>query len=94
MAPTLSAGDIIVLRTRRAKVGEIVVVDHAKFGTIIKRINARGNLSGDNPESTPESALGAYKNATPIGVAIVKITPSGLQRLSVRQSGSPASNSE
>jgi signal peptidase I len=94
MAPTLTAGDIVVLRTRRGKVGEIVVVNHAEFGTIIKRVNSNGDLSGDNPVSTSEHSLGAYENATPIGVAIIKITPSGLRRLSVRQPESRASSSK
>lgn len=94
MAPTLSAGDIVVLRTRRGKIGEIVVVDHADFGAIIKRVNANGDLSGDNPVSTSEQSLGAYDNATPIGVAILKITPSGLRRLSVCRPESHASSSK
>lgn len=94
MAPTLSAGDIVVLRQRSAKTGEIVVVDHAEFGPIIKRINADGKLSGDNPASTSAAELGPYDPATRVGVAVLKITPSGLRRLSARRSANRASNSE
>lgn len=94
MAPTLSVGDIVVLRRRPAKVGEIVVVDHAEFGTIIKRIDANGKLSGDSPASTSVTELGPYDPATRVGVAVIKITPSGLRRLSRRRPGNRASNSE
>lgn len=94
MAPTLSAGDIVVLRRRPAKSGDIVVVDHAEFGTIIKRIDANGDLSGDSPASTSATELGPYDPATRVGVAVLKITPSGLRRLSERRSGSRVSGSE
>lgn len=94
MAPALSAGDVLVLRRKRAKQGDVVVVRHAEFGTIVKRIDERGNLSGDSPASTAVRDLGPYDPATLIGVAVIKITPSGLQRLSARRSGSRASGSE
>lgn len=94
MAPTLSAGDIVVLRQRSAKTGEIVVVDHAEFGTIIKRIDGNGNLSGDGPASTSATELGPYDPATRVGVAVLNITPSGLRRLSTRRSANRASSSE
>lgn len=86
MTPTLSAGDILLLRQRLAKTGDIVVVDHATFGTIVKRINDSGNLSGDSPGSTSEADLGAYDPTTLIGVAVIKVTSTGIRRLSARQS--------
>ncbi|MGJ8559800.1 MAG: S24/S26 family peptidase [Litorimonas sp.] len=92
MAPTLSNGDILLLRRRRANVGDIVVVDHPTYGIIVKRINNNGNLSGDNPDSTPASDLGPYDSATRVGVAIIVITPSKIRRLSARRSENRASS--
>lgn len=90
MTPTLSPGDIVLLRLRSAKRSDIVVVDHPRYKRIIKRIDKKGQLSGDNPDSTPSADLGAYDPATLIGVAILAVTPSGLQRLSARRSGTRA----
>lgn len=86
MAPTLSAGDVLLLRHRRAKEDDVVVVTHANFGTIVKRIDLNGDLSGDNPASTSARDLGPYNPATLVGVAVLAITPSGLRRLSSRRS--------
>lgn len=94
MAPTLSAGDILVLLRKLAKKGDVVVVNHAVFGTIVKRIDVNGNLSGDSPTSTSATDLGPYDPATQVGVAVIKITPSGIRRLSSRQSATRASDSE
>lgn len=94
MAPTLSAGDIVLLRNRRARDGEIVVVSHAAFGTIIKRISPEHHLSGDGAESTSDADLGPYDPATLIGVAVLLITPTKLRRLSGRRSGNRALASE
>lgn len=94
MAPTLSAGDIVLLRNRRARDGEIVVVSHAAFGTIIKRISPERHLSGDGAGSTSDADLGPYDPATLIGVAVLLITPTKLRRLSGRRSGNRASISE
>lgn len=94
MAPTLSAGNILVLRRRQAKKGDVVVVTHANFGTIVKRIDVNGDLSGDSRASTSAHDLGPYDSTQLIGVAVLAITPSGLRRLSVRRSGTRASSSE
>jgi len=92
MTPTLSAGDVLLLRRRQAVKGDVVVVSHDRYGTIVKRIDDDGNLSGDGPESTSEDDLGRYETATLIGIAVLAITPSGLRRLSVRRSGNHVSN--
>lgn len=86
MTPTLSAGDLVLLRQREAKTDDIVVVSHPRHGTIIKRIAETGALVGDGPEST--KALGPYDPNALMGVAVLAITPAGLRRLSARQSGS------
>ena len=90
MAPTLSEGDILFLRKRAAQTGEIVVIHHPRLGIITKRLLDDGKLSGDSPNSTSSAELGSYDPATLIGVAVVAITPSGLRRLSARQSGTHA----
>lgn len=81
MSPTLSAGDLLLLRRKPAKANDIVVVNHNTYGTIVKRIDEAGYLSGDSPASTTEADLGLYDPAALIGVAILAITPSGLRRL-------------
>ena len=88
MIPTLLAGDIVLLKNRAAWCGDIVVVNHTRLGSIIKRIDESGHLVGDGPESS--DALGPYDPNTLIGVAILAITPAGLRRLSGRQSGNRA----
>lgn len=90
MVPTLSAGDVALLRQRKALTNDIVVVRHPRLGTIIKRIAPSGQLVGDGPESSQE--LGEYDPATLIGVAVLSITPSGLRRLSARRSGHHAAD--
>lgn len=90
MSPTLSAGDLLILQRRRAKIGEIVVIKHPRYGTIVKRISRSGLLTGDSPNSTSDQDLGLYDPATRIGVAVVAITPSGLRRLSARRYDSRA----
>lgn len=87
MKPTLQPGDIVLLRKRPAYIGDVVVVDHVKFGIILKRIDANGQLIGDGPASTPSDELGPYKPSTLIGTAILAITPRGIRRLSARRSG-------
>lgn len=91
MAPTLSAGDVLLLRRRQANVGDVVVVDHPTYGVIVKRINDKGDLSGDSPDSTSTAELGPYDPATRVGVAVIVITPSRIRRLSARQSENRAS---
>ena len=85
MIPTLSEGDLVLLRRRVARTNEIVVVKHARHGTIIKRINENSQLVGDGPETSED--LGPYDPKSLIGVAVLAITPAGLRRLSGRQSG-------
>lgn len=91
MQPTLQSGDFLLLRKRAAAPLEIVVVRHPRFGTIVKRVDWDGLLSGDDPDSTDTDRLGAYDPATLVGVAVLAITPSGVRRPSPpsgRRSGS------
>ena len=86
MEPTLQDGDILLMRKRPPRPGEIVVVDHPRFGVIVKRLTERGTLTGDGEDSTDETRLGAYANCRPIGTAVMAVTPSGMRRLSARRS--------
>ncbi len=81
MTPTLSSGDVLLLRRRKARTGDVVVVQHGRLGTIAKRLAEDGRLRGDGPESTSPAELGPYDPATLVGVAVLAITPSGLRRL-------------
>ncbi len=85
MEPTLSGGDILVLRRRKAYPGNIVVLRHPRLGRMVKRVNDTGGLAGDNVQaSTDSERLGQLADSDLIGVAILAITPSGLRRLSAR----------
>ena len=85
MQPTLQDGDVLILRTRVPKSGDIVVVRHPRLGRIVKRVMPSGALTGDNAQSsTDQERLGSLKDSALIGVAILAITPSGLRRLSAR----------
>ena len=90
MIPTLMSGDIVLLRRCRARSGDVVVVDHHRYGAILKRIGPNGHLIGDGPESTPSDELGPYKPSTLIGVAVLVITPQGLRHLPASRSGTRA----
>ncbi|MGB3457108.1 MAG: S24/S26 family peptidase [Litorimonas sp.] len=88
MVPTLSHGDVLLLRRRGARRGDVVVVEHPRHGIIVKRIGPDGHLSGDGPDSS--DALGPFDPATLVGVAVLAVTPAGLRRLSRRRSGTRA----
>jgi signal peptidase I len=85
MQPTLSPGDIVLLRRRCARTGDIVVVRHPRLGRIVKRVREGGLLTGDNPaDSTDAERLGRLVDSELIGVAVLAIMPSGLRRLSAQ----------
>lgn len=82
MAPTLMPGDyLIVTKARAICSGFVVLVDHPKYGTIVKRVasvsGASTSLEGDGPESTSTEAMGqvALKNIQ--GRVRLAITPQG-----------------
>ena len=86
MAPTLAPGDyLIVSKARAIRSGFVVLVDHPKYGDIVKRVTAVSEasvtLAGDGHDSTSTEALGniALKNVR--GRVRLAITPTGLKRL-------------
>lgn len=81
MAPTLSAGDYVWVRSRAPLPGEIVMVDHPRFGRIVKRLDEDGRLRGDGPNSTARAELGRIDDCQLIGTAVLAIRPSGIRRL-------------
>ena len=86
MAPTLSPGDyLIVTKARTLRSGFVVLVDHPRFGTIVKRVTSVSDqfvgLQGDGPESTSSDALGHVALKQIKGRARLAITPRGLKRL-------------
>ncbi len=90
MRPTLSPGDYLILTKARSwsqslRSGFVVVVDHPKFGVIVKRVKSINGdslqLEGDGPESTDTAAMGDVPLALVKGRARFAITPKGVKRL-------------
>lgn len=86
MAPTLAPGDyLIVTKARAIRSGFVILVNHPKFGVIVKRVTSVSNrlieLEGDGPESTTSDALGEVALANVIGRVRLAITPTGLKKL-------------
>lgn len=86
MTPTLQPGDyMIITKARVLRPGFVVLVDHPKYGSIVKRVKfvegGQLSLEGDGAESTSTEAMGL------IGLSAVKgrvrwaITPKGLKRV-------------
>ena len=80
MSPTLRPGDVVWLSRRAPRAGSVVVVDHPRFGVIVKRLGADGRLSGDGADSTDADRLGRLTDCTLIGVARLAVTPRGVFR--------------
>jgi len=64
MEPTLAPGDyMIITKARAIRAGFVVLVDHPKYGQIVKRVKSITNgiltLEGDSPESTASEDMGA-----------------------------------
>ena len=65
MLPTLQGGDFVIA-TRffwRVKTGDLLVIDHASYGRIIKRVTHVSPLqgisvAGDNPASVSSEQIG------------------------------------
>ncbi len=86
MAPTLAPGDyLFVTKARAIRSGFVVLVDHPKYGVIVKRVTAIAessvSLAGDGPDSTSTEALGKIALANVQGRVRLAITPTGLKRL-------------
>ncbi len=81
MLPGLRCGDYVFARKRPKQLlaGDLVVVDHDRFGVIVKRIKAAlGNnqytLIGDNPSvSTSSEAIGVIGRNHVVGKVIFRI---------------------
>jgi len=77
MAPRLKEGDYVVINRfyPRIKVGHLVVVDHATYQHMIKRvqkINSNGSLwlTGENENSVRPEAMGWVPEARILGKVI------------------------
>ena len=86
MTPALSPGDYIIFTKARAlRPGFVVLVDHSKYGLIVKRISSVQTdgvfLQGDGPESTSSEAMGLIPHERLRGRARLAITSKGLTRL-------------
>ncbi|ROS05383.1 nickel-type superoxide dismutase maturation protease [Sinobacterium caligoides] len=82
MLPTFRSGDyVLALKRRRIAldIGDVVVVQHPRFGTIIKRLTGITDgstllIAGDNRlASTPQPTLGSITPEQVIGKVIFHI---------------------
>ena len=86
MLPTLSDGDILIIKKARSiRPGFVIVVDHPSLGRIVKRVaevSPEGvRLTGDNPASTSAAEMGLVPSQSVNGKVVLAITPKGLRRL-------------
>ena len=87
MAPTLMPGDyMIIIKARTLRPGFVVLVDHPKYGTIVKRVKSIENdeisLEGDGPDSTSTEAMGSIHVKAVRGRVRWAITaPNGFKRI-------------
>ncbi len=86
MAPTLAPGDyLMITKARTIRSGFVVLVEHPKYGVIVKRVVTVSEraitLEGDGPDSSSTESLGKIALANVLGRARLAITPNGLKRL-------------
>jgi len=87
MRPTLAPGDYLILTKARAiRAGFVVLVDHPKYGVIVKRVKSISDkamlLEGDNSdESTASEDMGHVSVEFVKGRARWAVSPKGLKRL-------------
>lgn len=86
MAPTLAPGNYLILtKARTFRSGFVVLVDHPKYGRIIKRISSVTDsfvrLEGDGVDSTSSDDMGDVSLSHIKGKALWAITPKGLKSL-------------
>lgn len=83
MEPTYKAGDYVLSfsfgRWTKYEVGDVVLVDHASFGRIIKRIykiSPKGifSMQGDSQQSTTTESLGIALTEKIIGKVIYSVS--------------------
>ena len=79
MYPTLKDGDFVFTTSLLPlRVGSLVVVKHARFDVIVKRvreINADGiTVIGDAPASTSSEAMGVIRRDEVLGRVIYRVT--------------------
>jgi phage repressor protein C with HTH and peptisase S24 domain len=77
MWPFLSAGDfVITCRSRKAIVGDVIVVNDDRVGRIVKRVSLVGrdevSLEGDNPRLASSSCDYPHKRSSIIGRVIFR----------------------
>ena len=83
MAPTLAAGDyMIITKARALRPGFVVLVDHPKYGSIVKRVRSIEDslisLEGDGPESTATEDMGLVNLAAVKGRVRWAVRPQGV----------------
>jgi len=76
---------MIVTKARALRPGFVVLVDHPKYGLIVKRISSVDedfiSLAGDGPDSTTTDAMGQVSLTAVQGRICWAITPKGFKRI-------------
>ena len=86
MTPTLMPGDyMIITKARSLRQGFVILVEHPKYGSIVKRIKSiedgQLSLEGDGVDSTSTEAMGIVNLSAVRGRIGWAITPKGLKRV-------------
>lgn len=86
MMPTLAPGDyMITTKARSLRPGFVILVEHPKYGTIVKRIisveDGQLSLEGDGADSTSTEAMGLINSTDVLGRVRWAVTPKGFKRI-------------
>jgi len=86
MAPTLMPGDYLIFtKARTIRSGFVVLVDHPRYGVIVKRIvsvtDTSMDLEGDGSETTSLHSLKDVALENLRGRVLLAISPKGIKRL-------------
>lgn len=79
MEPGLPSGSIVLFRRGKAvKAGDVVLVEHPKFGKIVKEVSAVSHtgavhLRGTSRHSTSEEKLGSVAGDAILGIMLSRV---------------------
>ena len=82
MEPTLKSGDyLLTIKPRTFRAGLIYVMDHERYGRIVKRLYAISNDMASFSSDNPDGSSGHIQTANIKFRACLSISPKGIQRL-------------
>ena len=85
MSPALPEGSFVLFRrASRYRIGDVVLVRHPEFGTIVKRIAAFEPgflwLKGDHPSSVSREAMGCLPLKAVLGKQVWSVCPPSAEK--------------